>query len=148
MPISCVSRSASLSACVFIVCVQFLPYDTANAEDIACNCVKWVRQNKVPSLPTGLCTLEDKKKIIRSQTPRVGSVAIIDPHFLSKKGDDCDGKLLKVGTSIGHVAYVKGVKKKKGKQDVITIEEANYKKCKISPRTGTKAELQIIGFYP
>ena len=89
-----------------------------------CNCVFWVRA-RVPKLPFGLWTILNKKKIINDHTPRVGSVAIIN-----------------VGLPWGHVALVKKV----GTQH-LTIQEANFKSCKITERHGNTADLKIIGYF-
>lgn len=89
-----------------------------------CNCVKWVR-DRVPRLPFGLWTINDKKKIINAKNPKKGRVAIMN-----------------VGLPWGHVGIVTDVKERK-----ITIKEANYKFCKVTERQGTKSELKILGFF-
>ena len=89
-----------------------------------CNCVLYVRA-RVPQMPFGLWTIFDKKKIINDHTPRAGSVAIIN-----------------VGLPWGHVALVKKV----GTQH-LTIQEANFKFCKITERHGNTADLKIIGYF-
>ena len=88
------------------------------------NCVLYAR-SRCPSLPTGLNTLQDKKNIINSTSPSVGSVAIIDS-----------------GYAAGHVAYVTEVS-----GSTITIEEANWGGARITRRKGTAAELNILGYY-
>jgi len=93
--------------------------------NLACNCVLWAR-SQVPSLPMGLTTLAQKKAIINSQVPTVGSVAICD-----------------VGTQYGHVSVVRKVVS----DSVITVEQANYTPCKITWATGTRKQLGgIIGY--
>jgi hypothetical protein len=89
-----------------------------------CNCVKWVR-DRVPNLPFGLWTINDKKKIINSKKAKIGRVAIMN-----------------VGLPWGHVGVVVG----KG-SDRIVIKEANFKFCKITERQGTEKELKIIGYF-
>ena len=91
-----------------------------------CNCVKFAR-SIVPSLPFGLWTIGDKKKIINSQTSRVGAVAIMN-----------------VGLPWGHVGVVIE-RSDSGKYK--TIKEANFKLCKITERTGTTKDLKILGYY-
>jgi hypothetical protein len=88
------------------------------------NCVLYAR-SRCPSLPTGLNTLQDKKNIINSTSPSVGSVAIINS-----------------GYTAGHVAYVTGVS-----GSTITIEEANWGGARITRRKGTASELNILGYY-
>lgn len=90
------------------------------------NCVLFAR-NKVRSLPYGLFTLEDKKKIINTQTSHVGDIAIMD-----------------VGGSVGHVGVVidRGLK-----GEYKTILEANYRSGTITERTGSTKDLKIIGYY-
>jgi hypothetical protein len=90
------------------------------------NCVLYAR-SKVPSLPFGLWTIKDKKKIINTQTSRVGAVAIMN-----------------VGLPWGHVGVVID-RTKSGKYK--TIREANFKFCKITERTGKTADLKILGYY-
>lgn len=90
------------------------------------NCVFWVRA-RVPRLPYGLWTIGDKKKIINSQTSRVGAVAIIS-----------------TGLPWGHVALVTD-RSEGGKWK--TIQEANYKFGKVTERKGTSKELKIVGYF-
>lgn len=98
-------------------------------DDLACNCVLWLRANRVPSLPRGLETLEGKRKIINSTKPTVGSVAVMDIY-----GD------------VGHVAYVSKVKA----DGSIVVEEANYKTCKVTmDRTGKPSDgtFKVLGYF-
>ncbi|MDH4129292.1 MAG: hypothetical protein OEV44_11085 [Spirochaetota bacterium] len=98
-----------------------------------CNCVLWLR-DRLPELPTGLWTLDDKEAIINSQTPVVGSGAMCaDGVWFTHEGK-------KVFS--GHVALVTKVK-----DDLLTIQEANYKSCTITEREGTKDKLKIVGFF-
>ncbi|MBL8186511.1 MAG: CHAP domain-containing protein [Acidobacteria bacterium] len=95
-----------------------------------CNCVLWVRCARVPSLPYGLNTMQDKKNIINSYTPAVGSVAIMNV-----------GKW-------GHVGYVAAVNKdSRGNVISIKVEEANYTPCVIGSRTGSPSTLKVVGYY-
>jgi hypothetical protein len=89
-----------------------------------CNCVFYVRA-RVPKLPFGLWTITDKKKIVNDHTPKIGSVAI-----------------MYVGLPWGHVGIIKEVT-----EDHLTIEDANFKTCKITRRHGTSADLMIIGYF-
>jgi hypothetical protein len=94
------------------------------ADQNKCNCVKFAR-SLMPQLPFGLWTILDKRKIINSHLAKIGRVAIMN-----------------VGMPWGHVGVVVA---KNG--NLITIREANYKFCKITERTGTEAELKIIGYF-
>lgn len=98
-------------------------------------CVLFARK-LVPALPYGLFDFEDKKRIIKSKTPKKGRVAIID-----------------VGNSVGHVAVVVDVDKK-GKNKCITIRESNFpragiweRKAKASDLSKAEKELRIIGYF-
>lgn len=99
-------------------------------------CVSYVR-SLVPSLPYGLYTLTDKKRIINSYTCRAGSVAVID-----------------AAAPYGHVAFVKSCDAS-GRIQGITIKEANWKKGYITERESrvsgsiskSQAELRILGYY-
>jgi hypothetical protein len=95
-----------------------------------CNCVLYARC-KVPTLPYGLFTYENKVKIINAYSPTVGSVAI-----------------MKVGLPAGHVSVVTNVTKdKKGTVTSITVNEANYKSCQTTTRSGSPATLKVTGYY-
>ena len=89
-----------------------------------CNCVLYAR-SKVPSLPFGLWTIGDKNKIINSRKPEKGSVAIMS-----------------VGLPAGHV----GVVVKVGSNH-LTIQEANFKSCKITERHDTAKNFHITGYF-
>jgi hypothetical protein len=88
------------------------------------NCVKWARE-KVPSLPFGLWTIRDKKKIINSHNAKIGRIAIMN-----------------IGLPWGHVGVITG----KGSNRIV-IQEANFKYGKITERQGTEKELKIIGYF-
>lgn len=104
---------------------------TAADELLACssstncnNCVYYARCRK-PSLPYGLNTYADKVAIINTQTASAGAVAII-----------------KTSSSAGHVAYVTSVS-----GSTITIAEGNWPNGSCGTRSGTKAGLNITGFF-
>ena len=87
------------------------------------NCVKYARCRQ-PRLPYGLTYWKDKLRIINTQTPRAGCVAVI-----------------KTGSAYGHVAYVRRVN-----GSTIHIDEGNWgRKC--NSRSGTKAALKIQGYW-
>lgn len=88
------------------------------------NCVYYARCRK-PSLPYGLNTYNDKVAIINTQTASVGAVAII-----------------KTGSTAGHVAYVTSVS-----GSTIKIAEGNWPNGSCGSRSGTKASLNIAGFF-
>ncbi len=96
----------------------------------SCNCVYWIRSCKLSNLPYGLETFEGKKKIINTNRPQKGYIAIIEIRF-SKEG---------------HTAYVKNIYWENG-LEIIEIEEANYYYCKTSTRRGTAEYLHIVGYY-
>ena len=87
------------------------------------NCVLWARAYRIPDLPFGLWTLNDKIAIINDYTASPGCAAVIQ-------------------TASGHIAYVKSVD-----GDIITIEEANWGKAWITTASGTEEDLRIIGYY-
>jgi len=90
------------------------------------NCVKYAR-SMVKSLPFRLWTISDKKKIINDKKSKIGSVAIMN-----------------CGLPWGHVGVVID---KTGQGQYKTIREANFKLGKITERTGTSAELKILGYF-
>lgn len=118
----------NITVCAMLagVFLPVIPTQSASAENIACNCVFYAR-SLVPSLPRGLTTLQDKKKIINSYSPSKGSVAII-PN----------------GDKYGHVAVVTDVSPD-GK--TITIKEGNWNRCKINIRKGTPQSLKVLGYF-
>jgi hypothetical protein len=79
----------------------------------------------MPSLPFGLTTYKAKLGIINSQTPIVGEAAIMN-----------------YSQPYGHIGKVIGVSGNK-----IMIQEANYQKCAIGTRTGTREQLHIVGYF-
>lgn len=104
---------------------------TAEDELLACssatncdNCVYYARCRK-PSLPYGLNTYGDKLAIINTQTASAGAVAII-----------------KTSSTAGHVAYVTSVS-----GSTINIAEGNWPNGSCGTRSGTKAGLNIAGFF-
>lgn len=98
--------------------------ENASSSCDACNCVTWVRCARASWLPYGLYTLADKKKIMNSKTAGVGQVAVHDIYY-----------------PYGHLSYIKKIS-----GSTITIEEANYSKCKQTSRSGTKSGLKIFGY--
>jgi len=89
-----------------------------------CNCVLYAR-SRVPQLPFELFTMADKKKIVNQQNPKINDVAIMN-----------------IGLPAGHVGIVVFV----GRTH-LTIQEANYKTCKITERHDTPVAFRIIGYY-
>jgi surface antigen len=71
-----------------------------------------------------LWTLSDKKKIINTLEPSVGSVAV-----------------MAVG-AFGHVGVVTYVGR-----NHITIQEANYYTCRLSERHGDAKAFKIVGYF-
>lgn len=98
--------------------------DTSASACNACNCVLWVRCAKAPWLPYGLTTLDDKRRAINSYTAGTGKVAV---HNISYP--------------YGHVSYITGVSGSR-----IYIQEANYRACRVTTRSGTQSDLKIIGY--
>lgn len=107
-------------------------YDGLPAE-IKNNCVAFARY-KVPSLPGGLYTKTDKKAIINSDTPAVGSIAITH-------GNKQDGSV-DYDSYYGHVAYVEAVN---GSQ--ITTLNGGFANGHIERIVGTPAEQGVIGYW-
>lgn len=101
-----------------------MEYDGLPA-NVKADCVAFARY-MVPSLPGGLYSLEDKKKIINSYTPKVGAIAIT-------KGN----------SSYGHVAYVEAVN---GSQ-ITTLNGGWEKKIHIGRYTATASAQGIIGYW-
>ncbi len=99
-------------------------------------CTAYAR-SKVPSLPYGLYTFNDKLRVINSRSCKAGSVAIID-----------------VGNSTGHVAVVESCDNS-GSMQGIKIVEANWKAGKITRRSSrvsgsiskSESELRIRGYF-
>jgi hypothetical protein len=97
-------------------------------------CVDYAR-SRMPSLPYGLYTLNDKRNIINASSCKAGSVAIID-----------------VGNSIGHVAYVESCDSSGSSQSIVITEtnwKAGYKTrrtAKTSKISNAQSELRIIGY--
>lgn len=100
------------------------------------SCVSYARY-RVPSLPYGLNTLEDKKRIINSYTCRAGSVAVID-----------------AARPYGHLAVVESCDSD-GSMQGIKITEANWKAGYITRRSSrvagsiklAQSELRILGYF-
>ncbi|EYF07505.1 CHAP domain-containing protein [Chondromyces apiculatus] len=88
------------------------------------NCVYYARCRQ-PALPYGLTSFQDKMNIVNTQTAKAGYVAIIQ-----------------TSSSYGHVAYVTKVEGSK-----IFIAEGNWPNGQCGTRSGTKAALNIKGFF-
>lgn len=101
-----------------------LEYDNLPAETKS-NCVAFARY-KVPSLPSGLWTLQDKKNIINSYTPKVGAIAITTGN-----------------SSAGHVAYVEAVN---GAQ-ITTLNGGWEDGTHIGRYTATAEAQGIVGYW-
>ena len=97
---------------------------------IKTNCVLFARY-MVPSLPSGLNTLNDKKKIINTNTPSAGAIAVTPGNSIA-----------------GHVAYVESVS---GNQVTLLhggFADANGNLTGIIKRTrGTAQEQSILGYF-
>jgi hypothetical protein len=102
--------------------------DVAQVESAACgscdNCVLHARC-LAPRLPYGLNTWSDKVNIINSSTAHAGCVAMIPSS-----------------NPAGHVAYVSSVS-----GGTIHLNEANWSAGACTTRSGTKAGLNIRGFW-
>lgn len=107
-----------------LVTASFNPKPAQAAQNVACNCVLFAR-SRVPSLPYGLDTLDSKRRIINSYSPTVGAVAV-----------------MAVG-SYGHVGVVTSV----NGNGTITVDESNYRSCQFGTRTGTPANLRVLGYF-
>lgn len=102
-------------------------YDGIGANTIS-NCVAFAKY-KVPSLPGGLTTLQDKKNIINSYTPAAGAIAITS-------GD----------SRYGHVAYVESV----SGANIVTLNggfSGSGLDGHIVRITGTAGEQKILGYW-
>lgn len=89
------------------------------------NCVSFARY-KVPSLPGGLLTYQNKVNIINSHVARVGAIAIT-------RGN----------SSYGHVAYVEAV----NGNNVTTLNGGWGNGQHIGRWTGTESEQGIVGYW-
>ena len=102
--------------------------DLAQLESAVCgncdNCVLHARC-LAPHLPYGLTYWSDKVKAINSSTGHAGCVAMIPSS-----------------NSYGHVAYVSSVS-----SGTIHLNEANWVAGACTSRSGTKAGLNIRGFW-
>jgi hypothetical protein len=98
-------------------------------------CVSYVR-SRLPSLPWGLYSFDDKKRIINSYSCSPGSAAVID-----------------VGNSIGHLSYITSCDAS-GDMQGLKMEEANWyagkideRKCRDSKISSCIKLYRIVGFY-
>ena len=118
----CAVNSVSVSAGFYNAATE---YDFLGSKVIN-NCVFFARY-KQPALPFGLTSYASKKNICNSNEAIVGEVAVMPSTN---------------APSYGHVAYVEAVN-----GDNITILEGGVGSGHINRRTGTKASLNIYGFY-
>jgi len=133
--ISSLFRPAALAATLVVSAPVLASVTTDVIGTWSGECVSYAR-SRVPSLPYGLNTLADKKRIMNSSSCKKGSVAIID------------------ASSWGHVAYVENCDSS-GSTQGITIVEANYKPGKITRRKSqvsgsiskAQQELRILGYF-
>ena len=106
--------------------------DSAQIEAAACgncdNCVLHARCRQ-PSLPFGLTYWSDKKAIINSASARAGCVAMIP-----------------TSSAYGHAAYVERVDTAPT-PNRIYLREANWQAGQCTGRSGSKASLNIEGFW-
>lgn len=104
-----------------------------SAQD-TCQCV-WYARSKVPSLPTGLWNLNDKKAVINHLFPQGdgGSMSSVAVHNIF--GD------------VGHVSVVTGVAIRSDGNLRVYITEKNYSPCAVTTRDGTMEALKIIGYF-
>ncbi|MBL8253130.1 MAG: CHAP domain-containing protein [Candidatus Competibacter sp.] len=99
-------------------------------------CTAYAR-SKVPSLPYGLYSFNDKLRVINSRSCKAGSVAIID-----------------VGNSVGHVAVVESCDSS-GSMQGLKVVEANWRAGQITRRSSrvsgsiskSESELRIRGYF-
>lgn len=84
---------------------------------------------RAPGLPGGLYSWQDKLNIINSNSARVGCVAVIDST-----------------NPAGHVAYVHKVDTAPT-PNRIYIHESNWSPGACTARSGSKAGLNIVGFW-
>ena len=102
-------------------------YDGIGADKIS-NCVAFARY-KVPSLPSGLYSMQDKINIINSHTPEAGVIAITSGN-----------------SSYGHVAYVESV----SGGTVVTLNggfSGSGLDGHIVRIAGTESEQGIVGYW-
>jgi len=104
-------------------------------EPLADNCVFFARK-RVPTLPYNLNTWKGKLAAVNSDTPRAGSVAMIEIGAGKYK-------------DVGHVAIVEAIGR-----DSLTIIEGNYLMGSVTRRTATgkdvadaARQLGIVGYY-
>ena len=99
-----------------------------------CNCVFYVRNNFVPSLPPLLSTSTQKQNIINHYFPRVPSAAI---HPIYSGAYSANW----------HVSAVRNITIQSNGSLNLTIREAHYPICGIYERSGTPDQLGIMGYY-
>lgn len=99
--------------------------DGCSTASTRCNCVLYARC-RVPRLPFGLTSYQDKVRVINSRTPTVGSVAVMNIY-----------------PPYGHVAVVEAVHR----DGRITVREANYVRCAVTSRTNLPARMAVAGYF-
>jgi len=100
-----------------------------------CNCVLYVRNNFVSSLPNPLTYASQKRNVINHYFPRVPSAAI-HPINSGRYAENW------------HVSAVRNIVIDNTNGSLkLTIREANYPSCGIYERTGTPEQLGIMGYY-
>lgn len=91
---------------------------------MAHNCVLYTR-NRIESLPNGLFYLSQKKSIINSYEPDVGSAVVIRTKGV-----------------YGHLAYVEAIE-----EEWVLISETNYKSGYLTMRWVSRYDKSILGYY-
>ena len=89
----------------------------------AYNSVIWARK-QVPTLPMGLWTLNDKRQVINTRKPSVGSVVVMRSGLFGCLGLVTDAS-----------------------NGMITIKEANFYSFRVSERRNTPKLLKVIGYF-
>ena len=114
-----------------------------------CNCVLYARSQGL-IFPTGMWTIEDKKKIIDSQKPKVGCLVIMNVGIWYYRNG--------IRVFSGHLGIVEKISYTTKKCaccgailttsaiSYLTIRDANYVKCKVTRRSGTPVELKVLGY--
>lgn len=99
-----------------------------------CQCV-WYARSKVPLLPYGLNTYNDKEAIINHLFPQGdgGSMSSVAVH--------------KINGDVGHVSVVTGVRVLNDGNLRVYITEKNYSPCAVTTRDGTMEALKITGYF-
>jgi hypothetical protein len=99
------------------------------------NCVLYAR-SRVPSLPTGMSSYNDKYRKINVFKPGTRTP---DPNA----GLPRDVAIINTGSSTGHVAVVE----QRHEDGTLTIREGNFPANIVRARRGTPSQLKIVGFF-